>query len=512
MGTDAQLNPGWAKADRQPRIAIIGAGMSGIAAVVKLRKAGYTDLTVFEKAGRVGGTWRENTYPGLSCDVASRWYCFSFAMNPNWTHRYSYGPEIQAYMEQVAEDFDVLEAVRFNTAVTDAQYTRRGWWLTTNDGERQIFDIVIAATGVLHQPVLPDIEGLDSFAGPKFHTARWDHDVDLKGKRVGVVGTGSTAAQVVGEITSRVGEMVVFQRTPQWMAPLPQKAYSPLFRRLLKWFPPVQRYLYNWYMKTMVRTFAAATVGDADMQARISQACLGNLEKNVTNPELRRKLTPDYQAACKRLVFCSDFYPAISRSNARLVTEPITRVTPQGVETEDGALHDLDVLVLATGFNPAAFVLPMNVTGENGDTLESFWDGVPRAHRAVCVPGFPNFWMLEGPTGPVGNLSLITISEHQIDYVIAMLNRMRSDQLAGIVPKRDAFDTYNRAMADALPKTVWVTGGCTSWYMDKTGMPNLYPFIPTRYLQDMKHPDFGEFHLRGDVEVAGEASGQLAIT
>ncbi|MDJ0869583.1 MAG: NAD(P)/FAD-dependent oxidoreductase [Myxococcota bacterium] len=482
----------------------MGAGMSGIAAVVKLRRAGFTDLTVYEKADRVGGTWRENTYPGLSCDVPSRWYSFTFAPNPDWTHRFSYGPEIQAYMEKVAEEFGVIDLVRFGTPVTELVYEAPTWRLTTASGAQQRYDVVIAATGILHRPVLPDIEGRDDFAGAAFHSARWDHSVSLAGKRVGVIGTGSTAAQIVGEITSRVGEMFVFQRTPQWMAPLPQKRYSRAWRRVLRSLPFLQKLGYHYYFQLMLRTFSAATVGDERMQARLSRQCLENLEQHVADPELRAKLTPDYQAACKRLIFCSEFYPAISRENAHLVTEPIERITPTGVQTADGVTRELDVLVFATGFDPGAFILPTRVTGENGRDLERFWDGAPRAHRAVAVPGFPNFWMLEGPTGPVGNLSLITITEYQLDYVIRMLEEMKRAGLAAVAAREDAFVAYNEAMQEALPGTVWVSGGCTSWYMDKTGLPNLYPWYPTRYLREMHTPDFSEFRMMRDVEPVAE--------
>ena len=505
MNPETQPSTAWSQTGVQPRIAIIGAGMSGIAAVVKLRRAGYTDVTVFEKADRVGGTWRENTYPGLSCDVPSRWYSFSFHLKPDWNHRFSYGPDIQAYMEETAEEFGVTDVVRFLTRVEEVVYEGPTWRLTTGDGEVLTFDVVISATGVLHHPVLPDIEGLESFEGDAFHTARWDHSVELKGKRVGVIGTGSTAAQVVGEITDKVGEMHVFQRTPQWMAPLPQKQYSASRKWLMKTFPFLQRLGFYYYFQLMLRTFAAATVGSRPMQKLISRQCLRNLRKNVRDPQLRAKLTPDYQAACKRLIFCSTFYPAISRDNARLITEPITRITPTGVETADGVVHELDVLVFATGFDPSAFILPTRVIGERGLELGEFWDRAPRAHRAVAIPGFPNFWMLEGPTGPVGNLSLITISESQIDYVIRMLDKMKSDGLAAIGVKDDAFAEYNADMRRALKNTVWVTGGCTSWYMDKTGMPNLYPYFPTRYLRAMHAPRFAEYRLLKSVPAEAPA-------
>jgi cation diffusion facilitator CzcD-associated flavoprotein CzcO len=495
LPTAATCTQPWTRAGRQPRIAIIGAGMSGIAAVVKLQKAGYNEITVYEKSDRVGGTWRENTYPGLSCDVPSRWYSFSFALKADWKHRYSLGPDIQAYMEAVARDFGVTDRVKFNTAVTDLVYEAPCWRLTGSRGEQTLYDIVICATGILHQPAYPDIPGIDSFAGASFHSARWDHSVDLAGKRVGVIGTGSTACQIIGAITDSVAEMHVFQRTPHWVAPLPQVAYSSRWNRALALFPFLQRVVYQYYCQLLVRTFSAATVGNKTMQRWMDRICRKHLEDSVRDPVLRAKLTPDYQATCKRMIFCSEYYPAICRPQTRLVTESITGIEPQGVRTADGELHALDVLVHATGFNAAAFMLPTRVTGENGVDLEQRWDGSPRAHRAVAMPGFPNFWMLEGPTGPVGNLSLIAISEHQVDYIIGMLDLMKAEGLAAIAARESAFEDYNAAMREAIKSTVWFTGGCKSWYFDKSGLPNLYPWFPLRYLNEMRHPEFSEYHL-----------------
>jgi cation diffusion facilitator CzcD-associated flavoprotein CzcO len=486
------MTASWARAGRMPAIAIVGAGMSGIAAVVKLRKAGYTDLTVYEKADRVGGTWRENTYPGLSCDVPSYWYSFTFAPNPDWSHRFSYGPEIQAYMERTAQEHGVTDVVRFGTPVAEVVWEAPRWRLRTRAGEERTYDVVVTATGVLHHPVLPDIPGLDSFAGSAFHSARWDHSVDLAGRRVGVVGTGSTAAQIVGAIAAQVGHLSVFQRTPQWMVPLPQKAYSERWKRFLRRFPFALRVLYRLYYELMTRGIGGAVLGDEKAHRRIQSACERNLAR-VADPELRRKLTPSYKAACKRIVICSDFYDAIGRANVALVTDRIERVDSGGIVTADGRRHDLDVLVLATGFDPTAFVLPIRVVGEDGAVLEKVWDGVPRAHRAIAMPGFPNFWMLEGPTGPIGNLSLITISEYQLDYLIACLDEMKRARLDALAPTEAAFEAYNAEIRAALPRTIWVTGGCKSWYLDKTGLPNLYPWAPSRFREEMRRPDFAEY-------------------
>jgi cyclohexanone monooxygenase len=491
----ADLNSCWAKEGRTPRIAIVGAGLSGIGAVIALRKAGYSDLTVYEKAERIGGTWRDNRYPGLSCDVPSYWYSYSFEPNADWSHRFSYGPEILKYIDHVAEKYDLMSATRLNSPVTELTYLGPKWRLKAEGHDTQIFDFVISATGILHHPAYPDIAGLDSFKGAMFHTTRWDDSVALEGKRVGIIGTGSTSAQIVGEITKKVGHMTVFQRTPHWVAPLPQKEYGPIWKTILRTFPALHLFLVWFYKRLMLTTFAKATIGDVKEQQKIQQACLNMLEKTVPDPELRAKLTPDYKATCKRLIFCSDFYPAISRDNAELVTAGITAIEPDGVRTEDGRLHELDVLVLATGFKVSEFILPTKVYGENNLELSKQWDGAPRAHRAMTIPGFPNFWMLEGPTGPVGNLSLISITENQIAYMIQCLDKMKAEKAASIEVKSEAFESLNREMAEAVRTTTWATGGCTSWYIDKTGIPNLYPWHPSRFYKEMEQVDFSEYKL-----------------
>lgn len=483
----------WAKEGRTPRIAIVGAGLSGIGAVIALRKAGYTDLTVYEKADRIGGTWRDNHYPGLSCDVPSYWYSYSFEPKSDWTHRFSYGPQILQYIDHVAEKYDVLSAIKLNSPVTELSYLEPQWRLCAEGEDPQIFDFVISATGILHHPAYPDIPGLDSFQGAMFHTARWDDSVQLSGKRVGIIGTGSTSAQIVGEITKDVGHMTVFQRTPHWMAPLPQKKYGAVWKTFLRCFPVMHRGLAWFYKRLMLTTFAKATVGDVGEQQKIERACLKMLKEQVPDPELRARLTPDYKATCKRLIFCSNFYPAISRDNAELVTDSITAIEPNGVRTADGRLHQLDILVLATGFKVSEFILPTRVYGANGIELSEQWDGAPRAHRAMTIPGFPNFWMLEGPTGPVGNLSLISITETQIAYMIQCLDKMKNEKSASIEVKKEVFDSLNQQMAEAVRTTTWATGGCSSWYIDKTGIPNLYPWHPSRFYQEMEQADFSEY-------------------
>ncbi len=494
-----RLHAAWSREGRQPRIAIVGAGFSGMGAIIKLREAGYTDITCFEKAGELGGTWRDNTYPGLSCDVPSHWYSYSFELNPDWTHRFSYGPEIHAYQQKVAEKYQLRPHIRFNTGVRELRYLGPTWRLTTEAGDEEVFDFVIAATGVLVHPRYPDIPGLDSFRGASFHSARWDHSVDLRGKRVGIIGTGSTSCQVVGAIAADVAHLDVYQRTPHWITPMPQKRYSALWRAILRRFPGVQMFVRNRIRHYMESTFGRATLGDERQQRKIEKRCLKFLRQSVPDPELRARLTPSYRATCKRLILCSDYYPALMRDNVDLVTGEIAAVVPEGVRTADGVTHATDVLVLATGFHVDDFILPTEVYGENGLSLRDFWDGLPRAHRAMSFPGFPNFWMLEGPTGVFGNTSLIDMSEHQIGYMIACLNKLRDDGLAAIAPTREAYDAYNASMAEPIRHTTWATGGCDSWYLDKSGKPNIYPWLPEVYREEMQHVDFSEYRLLEEI-------------
>lgn len=483
-----------APARKAPRFAIIGAGMSGILAAIKLRERGLTDFTIHEKADRLGGTWRDNTYPGLSCDVPSHVYAYSFALNPDWSHRFSPGAEIQAYFEAMARRHDVVRHMRFDSEIVSAEWREGRWHLEAKDGHRDVVDFVICATGVLHHPVHPDIEGLDNFAGPRFHSARWDHTATLKGRRVGIIGTGSTATQIAPAIVDEVSKLVLFQRTPQWIMPMANPAYSDGERAMFRERPDLLRQSYEHWARRFVDTFANAVIGDREELAKIEDLCRANLEENVADPDLRRRLTPDYTAACKRLIMSDAFYPAMCRPNASLVTERIARVESEGVRTADGVLHGLDVLVTATGYDGHAFLRPMRVTGEGGRTIERAWARANEAYRSVAVPGFPNFFMLVGPNSPIGNFSVIMISEAQIDYALQLVDLVRDGKCRAVAPKAEAAARFNAAIREAMKGTVWVTG-CRSWYLDKNGNPALWPWSFDRFREEMRAPDLRDFDL-----------------
>ncbi|MBX9604622.1 MAG: NAD(P)/FAD-dependent oxidoreductase, partial [Gammaproteobacteria bacterium] len=367
---------------------VIGAGMAGILAGIRLREAGYTDYVIYEKASRLGGTWRENTYPGIACDVPAHLYTYTFEPNPDWSHVFAPGDEIQAYFEGVAAKYGVLPHVRFDSEVVKSVFEGGRWQLTLADGRSDSADVVIAATGVLHYPNLPEIEGLGDFQGACFHSARWDHSVPLEGRRVGVIGTGSTAIQITSALVDKVSHYSLFQRTAQWVMPIENPAYNEAQRaefaadrgKILALREEMNRMMIDFISKAVVNA-------DSPEMASIEKACLDNLENSVKDPVLREKLRPNYRAACKRLIFSEDFYRAIQQPNAELVTEGIERIEAGGIRTRDGRLHELDVLVLATGFRADRFIRPTTVVGRNGVDLDDVWADRPYAYLSLSVPG-----------------------------------------------------------------------------------------------------------------------------
>ena len=484
-----------AEGRRALRFAIIGAGMAGILSAIKLREAGETDITVYEKADRLGGTWRENTYPGLSCDVPSHLYSYSFAPNPEWSHRFSPGAEIQAYFEHVAREHGVVDLMRFGDAVDSCAFVDGRWQLRTARGHRDVVDVVIAATGVLHRPRYPEIEGLDSFGGAMFHSARWDQGVEIDGARIGVVGTGSTGVQIVSALVDRVARLSLFQRTAQWILPQENPAYTDEQKEAYRADGEQLREMHA-HLAEVFGMFAAAVVdADSPQIKAIEEMCLANLESSVPDPELRARLRPDYRAACKRLVISPNFYDAIQRPNAELVTEGIERIEPGGIRTRDGRLHELDVLVLATGFETNAFTRPMMVTGRDGMSLGEMWAKRPNAYLSISVPGVPNFFMLNGPNGPVGNFSLIQVAELQFDYILQLIEELQTGRCREISATRAAMDAFEAERVDATKHTIWMTG-CRSWYLDDRGIPASWPFSFARFREEMAAPRMDAFETR----------------
>jgi len=481
-------------ASRNPRILVIGAGMSGILLVIQLREAGFHNITVFEKGSEPGGTWRDNTYPGLKCDVPAHMFTYSFAPNPNYSHRFPRGKEIQEYLLRVFREHDVGSSVIFNRTVESCVFEDGFWYVQTDDGDIQQFDIVISATGILHRPKLPDIPGRELFQGAAFHTARWNHHIRFEGKRVGVIGTGSTSAQLIPELVSISKHVTLFQRTTQWIFPMPNKTYSSDEKEAVANKPGLAKRLRERYSKIFQWTFARAVVGNRFLLWGIEAICRRNLRRKVVDPKLRKRLTPSYRAGCKRLIFAKGFYEAIQRDNATLVDTSIACIEPNGIRTSDGRLHELDILIYATGFEAHNYMRPMTVCGRDGVSLDDTWADGAFAHRSTSIPGFPNFFMLFGPHSPIGNYSAISVAEVQCKYIVQQMRWMRETQSDLIEANIIATNQLLDRMKQGLGKTVWLSG-CASWYMDDHGNVPMWPWTFERFESELSKVNPAEFHL-----------------
>jgi cation diffusion facilitator CzcD-associated flavoprotein CzcO len=482
-------------AQQDLRVVVIGAGMAGILAGIKLREAGYEDFVIYEKADRIGGTWRENTYPGLTCDVPSHHYTYTFERNPDWTRHLPPGPEIQAYFEHTTEKYGLLEYIRFREEIKHCEYRDGRWELQMHSGLQDSADIVIAATGVLHHPSYPDIAGIEDFQGALFHSSRWDHSIALDGKRIGIIGNGSTGVQLVSALAGRAAKLQHYQRTAQWIMPVENGYFSEEERRAFREDPALLAEVMNVdeYNAAVERYTQGLTDAESEGARLMGGACRQNLENSVRDPELKEKLRPDHAPMCKRLIFSPDYYEAIQHPNANLVTEGIERIEASGIRTSDGELHELDIIVLATGFRADQFMRPMEIVGNNGVDLESVWATRPVAYLAISIPDFPNFFMLNGPNGPVGNFSLIDIAEHQWNYIVQLMEEVRSGRCGSICASHQAMAAFNKERIAAAKKTVWYTGGCKSWYLDAEGIPASWPWNYSRFVAEMAAPNLAHF-------------------
>ena len=478
------------------RFLVIGAGMSGILAAIKLRGLGIEDYVVLEKADTLGGTWRDNRYPGLTCDTPSHAYSFSFALNPEWDGYYATGAQIGAYFRKVADDFGVVPFIRFNSEVADCAFDdeRALWNVTTTGGDSYEAQVVIAASGVLHHPKLPGIEGLESFAGKAFHSARWDDSAVVDGARVGVIGCGSTGIQLVNALSGRSERVVHFQRSPQWIMPVPQFAYTEEQKAAFRADPSLIEVIRNdpIYWSNIYRFTDGITDATSPQIREIQDICQKYLEEKVKDPELRAKLTPNYPAACKRLIYSWEYYDCVQRPSVTVETGGIACIEAEGVRMKDGTFHPLDVIVLATGFHADSFIRPAQVTGRGGRSLDDFWSPRPTAHRSVTLPGFPNFFMLNGPTSPVGNFPLIDIAERQWDYIAQLVAPLLAGDACAVEPTREAHAAYEEARIAAAKKTIF-GAGCSSWYLDPTGIPATWPWGYQAFADAMSAPVPAEF-------------------
>ena len=476
-------------------VLIVGAGMSGILMAIQLKKAGYANIVVVEKADRVGGTWRDNSYPGLHCDVPSHHYRYTFESNPSWSKVFSPGPEIWDYFDATARKYGVLPLIRFNTTAKAAEWDGARWQVQLSSGETVAADVLVSATGTLHVPAYPDIDGLASFAGPAFHTSKWDHGIDLSNKRIGLIGAGSTAVQITCGLSGQVRKLLLFQRTAQWVAKIPNGPISLWKKTLYRLLPYLMDREYRTIETRTARQTGGAIMGhDPAARVELEQNVKENLD-TVRDLELRRKLTPDHQVGCKRLIMSPNFYEAVQDPSVEVITVGIDRIEPRGIVTTDGVLHEIDVLALATGFDPTAYVRPMKLTGADGVTLEQVWAERPIAYKSMTVPHMPNFFMIEGPFSPLGNLSIILVSEWQVSYIVKCIETIRGRGVA-LSPREDVTRAMIAQYREDARTTIWATGGCRSWYQDKEGVPIIYPYTPEKFRDDMREdPELSDYDV-----------------
>jgi cation diffusion facilitator CzcD-associated flavoprotein CzcO len=462
-----------------------------------LQRAGYDDVTVFERGERVGGVWHHNTYPGAACDIPSHLYEFSFEPNPHWSRRFAPQAEIQAYLEDVARRHGVLDRIRTGTEVTRASWDdeRNRWILETSAGTHEA-DVLVTACGQLSVPSIPPLPGLDSFEGPAFHTARWRHDVDLTGKRVAVVGTGCSAIQVVPAIQPIVEHVDVYQRSPGWTIPKMDFAYSERAQRLFERFPVLQR-LDRTAIFAFMELGAAAMTGRGWLMPPFRAVARRQITKAIADPELRDKVTPSDEVGCKRVMLTDEWYPTLTRPNVELVADRIAEVTPNGIRAEDGTERPADVLVLATGFQSHGFVAPMEVVGAEGRSLAEEWAHVARAYLGMSVPGFPNLFLLYGPNTNGGTGSVIYTIEAAMAHVIAALDELARADARSIELRRETLEAFDRELREALAGTVWHSG-CTNWYVDENGNdPNQWPWLWSTYRRRTERIEPGTYELTG---------------
>jgi cation diffusion facilitator CzcD-associated flavoprotein CzcO len=459
---------GASDAPRDVRVAIVGGGLSGIGATVMLRRAGIGDVVVFERADEVGGTWRDNTYPGCACDVPSALYSFSFAPNPAWGRLYASQPEIQQYARRVAREHGAEQHVVTGADVLSAAWDEEAqrWRIATTRGDWTA-RALISATGPWSEPVLPHVPGLDAFAGTVFHSSRWNHEHDLAGRAVAVIGTGASAVQFVPRIQPRAGRVTVFQRTAQWVLPKLDRRVTAAEQALYRRLPLTQRAL----REAMYYTFELAGFAERNPRAMggFQRIARRHLERSVADPALRAALTPDHTLGCKRILFSNDWYRALTQPNVELVPHAVREVTAGGVIGADGVERPADTLILGTGFGITEMPIAARVTGRDGRTLDETWSGSPTGYLGTVISGFPNFFMILGPNVGNGHTSATVLIELQVRFTIDALKRMERDGVASADVRPAIQDAFNEEVQRRLRGTVWNSGGCRSYYLDRNG-------------------------------------------
>jgi cation diffusion facilitator CzcD-associated flavoprotein CzcO len=476
-------------------VAIVGTGFGGLGTAIRLKQEGIHDFVLLERADDVGGTWRDNTYPGCACDVPSHLYSFSFAPNPGWSRRFSPQPEILDYLRDVASRYGILPYVRLGHAVTGAAWDEgaQRWRIDTVKGPFTA-DVLVGAAGGLSTPSTPPIKGLDRFEGKAFHSATWDHDVDLTGKDVAVIGSGASAIQFIPEIQPKVQKLVSYQRTPSWVLPRANGPVDEGTKSVFRSFPAAQLATRGIIYAT-TELFGLGFRHPA-LMAPIQKLATSYLAHAIPDPVLRAKLTPKFKLGCKRLLFSTKYYPALTQPNVEVVTGGIREITPHGVIAEDGTERRADVIIFGTGFEVTNTPFAAAVRGRGGKTLAETWKGSPQAHLGTSVSGYPNLFIILGPNTGLGHTSVVYMIESQIEHVVNAVRYMRDNAVTAVEPKPEAQAAFIADVDRRLGKTVWNTGGCASWYIDSTGRNStLWPDATWRYRRRVERFDPTEYAL-----------------
>ena len=477
---------------------IIGSGFSGLGMAIRLQRSGRTDFVILERAVDLGGTWRDNTYPGCQCDVPSHLYSYSFAPNPGWGRTYSPQPEIWSYLQRCADEFGIRSRIRLNEEVRTAAWNeaRQRWEIETSK-RRYLARVLISAAGALSEPSIPPLPGLDTFPGTWFHSARWNHDHDLSCRRVAVVGTGASAIQFVPKIQPQVEQLVLFQRTPAWILPHTDRPLTRFEHNLYRRLPRIQQLVREaiyWSREGFVPVFVNRRLNP--LPAQIARR---HLERQVKDRKLRAALTPNYAVGCKRILLSNEFYPAITQANVELVTSGLARIEGSAAVAGDGDRHDVDTIIFATGFHVADMPIAGRICGRDGQSLADRYNGSPHAHRGTTVPGFPNLFLLLGPNTALGHTSVMVMAEAQMSYVIDCLESMDRHRLGCVEVRPDAEAAYNRDIDAAMENTVWTAGGCSSWYLDSRGRNSaLWPRFTWQFVRSMRRFDLAHYQVQPD--------------
>ena len=464
-------------------VVIVGSGFSGLGTAIRLKKEGFEDFVVLERGDEVGGTWWFNTYPGCACDVPSHLYSFSFAPNPDWSETYSKQPEIRDYLRRCADEFGVRPHLRFDHTVTSAAWDEdaRRWDIDTSQGRFRA-RVLVAAMGPLFEPKIPDIPGLESFEGATFHSARWDHDFDLAGKRLASIGTGASAIQYVPAIQPQVEQLHVFQRTAPWVVHHTNRPISRIEKRIYRTFPGLQR-LVRGGIYAAREALVLGFVKRPRLMRVLERVARLHIRRQISDPELRRRVTPDYTFGCKRILPSNDWYPALDQPNVELVTDGIREVRPNSIVSSDGVERPVDAIVFGTGFRVTDMPAARQIRGREGRLLHESWEGSARAYLGTTMPGFPNLFMMLGPNTGLGHGSMVYMIESQVAYLLDALRTMKAGDIEAIEVSRETVERYNDDLQERLDGTVWNTG-CSSWYLDDTGRNvTLWPDWTWRFRQ-----------------------------